>query len=76
VELLIDLTKADYLGTAASKPIANLVIEKLRTLKENKIDHVLQTDGDNLDPYTKAHLGDASMQIKKALEAHYIYKQL
>ena len=76
IELLIDLTKSSYLGTAAYKPIGNLVMEKLRYLKESKIDRALETYGENLDPYTKAHLKDASMQIKKALEAHYVYKQL
>lgn len=76
IELLIDLTKSGYLSTAAYKPIGNLVMEKLRYLKESKIDRVLDTYGENLDPYTKAHLKDASTQIKKALEAHYVYKQL
>ncbi|MFH1716763.1 MAG: zinc-dependent metalloprotease [Planctomycetota bacterium] len=78
LELLIDLTKSDYYGTAAYKPIANLVIEKLRDIKENKIDRVLETESlsKNLDPYTKAHLRDASMQIKRTLEAQYIYKSL
>jgi len=76
IELLIDLTKSSYLGTAAYKPIGNLVMEKLRYLKESKIDRVLDMYGENLDPYTKAHLKDASLQIKKTLEAHYVYKQL
>jgi hypothetical protein len=76
VELLIDLSKSDFLGTAAYKPIGNLVMEKLRQIKEKKIDRVLQASPENLDPYTKAHLDDASMQIDKALKAYYVYKQL
>jgi hypothetical protein len=78
LELLIDLSKSDYMGTAAYKPIANLVVEKLRQIKENKIDRILETASlnENLDPYTRAHLKDAGIQIKKALEAHYVYKQL
>ena len=76
LELLIDLSRSDYMGTAAYKPIANLVTEKLRRIKENKIDPVLQASDENLDPYTRAHLKDAGMQIKKALDAHYVYKQL
>jgi len=78
VELLIDLSKSDYYSTAAYKPIADLVIQKLRDIKDNKIDPVLETESlsENLDPYTKAHLRDASMQIKRALEAQYIYKSL
>ena len=76
VELLIDLSKSDFMGTAAYKPIGNLVMEKLRQIKEKKIDRVLQASPENLDPYTKAHLDDAAMQIDKALKAYYVYKQL
>ncbi|MHC4323367.1 MAG: zinc-dependent metalloprotease [Planctomycetota bacterium] len=76
LELLIDLSKSGYFGIAAYKPIANLVTEKLRSIKEHKIDHISETQMENLDPYTKAHLKDAGIQIKKALDAHYIYKQL
>jgi hypothetical protein len=76
LELLIDLSRSDYMGTAAYKPIATLVVEKLHEIKENKIDPILETSNENLDPYTLAHLKDASMQIKKALDAHYVYRQL
>jgi len=75
LELVIDLTRSDYMGTSAYKPIANLVTDKLRQIKDN-IDNRLNNDSDNLDPYTKAHLKDASLQIEKALEAQYIYKVL
>jgi hypothetical protein len=76
LELLIDLSRSDYMSTAAYKPIANLVMEKLRQIKENKIDPVLEASDENLDSYTRAHLKDAGMQIKKALEAHYVYRQI
>jgi len=77
LERLIDLSKSDSRGTAAYKPISDLVLEQLRQLKECKIDGVLNADNsNNLDTYTRAHLKDASMQIKKALEAQYIYKSL
>ncbi len=76
LELLIDLSRSNYMSTAAYKPIANLVMEKLRHIKENKIDPVLEASDENLDPYTRAHLKDASMQVKKALEAHYVYRQI
>lgn len=76
LELLIDLSKSNNQGTAAYKPIANLVMEKLRQIKESKIDHALETYDESLDPYTRAHLKDAGMQIKRALEAHYVFKQL
>lgn len=76
LELMIDLTKSDYYGTAAYKPIATLVVEELRQLKEDKIDRILQTFDKDLDPYTRAHLKNTAMQIEKALDANYIYKQL
>lgn len=76
LELMIDLSKTDYYGTTAYKPIATLIVEKLRMLKDEKIDHILNTYDENLDPYTRAHLKDAGMQIEKALDAQYIYKQL
>ncbi len=76
LELLIDLTKTDYFGTSAYKPIANLVIQKLKEIRDEKIGPVLDNHGDTLDPYTSSHLKDAATQIEKALEAQYIYKQL
>ena len=76
LELLNDLSRSDYMGTAAYKPIANLAIDKLRQIKEKKIDPIIEASDDNLDPYTVAHLKDAGMQIKRALEAHYVYRQL
>jgi hypothetical protein len=76
LELMIDLSKSNIYGTAAYKPIATLVVEKLRRLKEDKIDRVLQAYDENLDPYTRAHLKDAGTQIEKALNANYIYRQL
>jgi hypothetical protein len=75
LELLIDLTRSDYSGTSAYKPIANLVFEKLRQIKAD-IDHVQEAADDNLDPYTKAHFDDARLQIEKALESQYIYRVL
>ena len=76
LELMIELTKADYYGTAAYKPIATLIVDKLRRLKEDKIDRVLETHDKTLDPYTEAHLKDVGMQIERTLDAQYIYKQL
>ena len=76
LELLIDLSKSGYFGTAAYKPIANLVMEKLRSIKEDKIDSIPDTQMSELDPYTRAHLKDAGVQIQRALDALYVYKQL
>jgi hypothetical protein len=75
LERLIDLSKVESRGTAAYKPISDLVLEQLRQIKECKIDNILNADNNNnLDTYTRAHLKDASMQIKKALEAQYVYR--
>jgi len=76
LERLIDLSKPSSWGTAAYKPISNLVLEQLRQIKESKIDPILETHDENLDPYTRAHLKDASMQVKKALDAQYVYRSL
>ncbi|MBN1973562.1 MAG: zinc-dependent metalloprotease [Sedimentisphaerales bacterium] len=75
IELMIDLTRSDYQDTSAYKPIGNLVMLKLRDIKDN-INNVINNEQDNLDPYTKSHLTDAAAQIEKALEAQYIYKVL
>jgi len=76
MELMIDLSKSSYFGTSAYKPIATLVLEKLTEIRDEKIGPVLDTYSERLDPYSRAHLKDSANQIKKALEAHYIYKQL
>jgi hypothetical protein len=66
---LIDLASNEQVFAAAYKPISNLVVLKLRELK-GKIDKAADA---GLDPYTKAHLTEASIRIGKALEAPYIY---
>jgi hypothetical protein len=76
LELLIDLSKTDFGSMAANKPISNLVLEELRRLKDAKIDPFVESQDQKLDPYTRAHLKDASLQVKKALDATYIYRSL
>ena len=72
LERLIDLSLPNpSLGTAA-KPISNLSIHKLRELKR-KIDKTLNRSAARLDPYSVAHLSEASVRIEKALDAQYIY---
>jgi len=44
----------------------------LRTI-ENKVKDTLKAGGENIDPYTKAHLAEAGEQIERALNATYIY---
>ena len=75
LELLMDLSKTDYGSTSAYKAISNLVMEKLRWI-QGKLEGIVRQHEKNLDPYTKAHLKDAATQIKKALDAHYVYKSL
>ena len=41
---------------------------------KGKIDESLES-GEGLDPYTKAHLVEASKRIEKALDADYVYNQ-
>jgi len=62
---------------AAEKPKPEFPpLEKLRQIKQSKMDPILETDFENLDPYTRAYLRDASIQVKRALEAHYVFRQL
>jgi hypothetical protein len=72
INRLIDLSLPENMSGAASKPISNLVVAKLRELQK-RIDSAKESSG--LDPYTKAHLGEASIRIGKALEAQFIYNQ-
>lgn len=76
LELLIDLSHIEWFSVAAYKPIADLVYEQLRSIKHKRINRVLLSAEDDLDPYTIAHLRDAEMQIQKALDAQYVYRQL
>lgn len=68
LERMIDLTLPDAGFSAAYKPISNLVVQRLRDLRD-QIDKV-KNQG---DPYTRAHLNEASLRITKALEAQFIY---
>ncbi len=71
LERLIDLTLPDAGYTAAYKPISNLVMVKLRKIKDS-ISKALEQKG-MLDPYSAAHLAEAQLRIGKALDAQYIY---
>ena len=75
LERLIDLSRPHAISSAVYKPIGTLVVEQIRQLK-GKIDPMLDGQNDALDPYTRAHLRDASVQIQKALDAHYVYQSL
>ncbi len=74
MERLIDLTLPGNGSSAAYKAISNLCVMELRELKAD-IDKDLEAAKDALDPYSKAHLYEASQRIGKALDADFIYNQ-
>ncbi len=74
LERMIDLTLPNSGTSAAYKAISNLSVKQLRDLKE-KIDEALKTSGKMMDPYSEAHLSEASHRIEKALDADYVYNQ-
>ena len=74
LDRLIDLTMPSNGSSAAYKAISNLCVMELHELKE-RIDQDLIAGDKSLDPYTKAHLFEASQRIGKALDADYIYNQ-
>ncbi|XZE56907.1 zinc-dependent metalloprotease [Planctomycetaceae bacterium SH139] len=67
---LIDLVLATDSQTAALKPISTLAAMSLRDL-QTKVDAYLESAGDKLDPYSRAHLVDAQQRIERALDAGY-----
>lgn len=70
LERLVDLVLKSNSSAAAYKPISNLAAMQLRDLKV-QIDHAINTCGDKLDAYTRAHLMDAQQSIDRALSADY-----
>jgi hypothetical protein len=72
VERMIDMTMPSSMLGAAARPVSNLAVYKLKELK-TKIDGLVGNGSSRLDPYTVAHLSEASTRIGKALEAEYIY---
>lgn len=72
LERLVDLMLEGGSGNAATKPIATLALSQLQSLK-SEIDTLLANAGERLDPYSRAHLQDASLRISKAVDAGFIY---
>ncbi len=72
LERLIDLSLPNPGFGVAAKPVANLCTYKLRDLK-NDIDSLIEKRQERLDPYSLAHLAEASLRIEKALDAQYLY---
>ena len=71
LQRLIDLTLPSAGFSAAYKPISNLAVHRLRKI-QGDIEWILKSP-ENLDEYSSAHLHEAAMRIKKALDADYIY---
>ncbi|HUG90422.1 MAG TPA: zinc-dependent metalloprotease [Planctomycetaceae bacterium] len=72
IERLIDLTFPGNGSTAAHKPICNLSVLELRSIRD-KSSKALEEWTEQLDPDTVAHLSQVKDQITKALDANYIY---
>lgn len=68
LERLTDLVLDSGSSTAAYKPISNLAMMQLRDLKL-KIEHSLNTCGEKMDAYTKAHLFNSKQKIEQTLSA-------
>ena len=59
-------------GGFYTAPVTNLSRMQLRELK-GTIDGALRRKGSDLDPYSEAHLAEASSLIDRALNAQYLY---
>jgi hypothetical protein len=71
LERLIDLSMPDG-GGFYTAPVTNLSRMQLRELK-GTIDSAMRRKGSDLDPYSQAHLAEASSLIDRALNAQYLY---
>jgi hypothetical protein len=72
IERLIDLSMPNQSFGPASRPVSNLSLWVLRDV-HGKLEGILDRHESKLDPYTKAHFGEAVVRISKALDAQYIY---
>ncbi|WP_164101569.1 zinc-dependent metalloprotease [Candidatus Laterigemmans baculatus] len=70
LERLTDLVLQPNDTTAAYKPINNLAAMELRNLKL-KVDHSLNSCGDKMDAYTRAHLVSSQQRIEQVLSAGF-----
>ena len=68
LERLIDLSMPGSGFNVAYKPIANLALAELRSIAAK-----IEKAGNGGDPYSAAHLTQAGEEIKKAIDAQYIY---
>ncbi len=68
---LIDLSMPSGSGFYTA-PVSNLSRMQLRELK-GTIDSAMRRKGADIDPYSRAHLAEASSLIDRALNAQYLY---
>jgi hypothetical protein len=71
VERMIDLAVNGAGTGAASKPVATLATQQLRDLNARLL-AALKNAGGGMDPYTRAHLGDAQSRVQKVLDGQYV----
>jgi hypothetical protein len=71
VDRLIDLSMTSPGGQASDRPIATLALLHLRELG-TRLKGVLNARLNLLDSYSRAHLGEASLRIDKAIDAGYV----
>jgi len=71
LERLIDLSMPSG-GGFYTAPVTNLSRMQLRELK-GSIDSAMRRKGADIDPYSRAHLAEASSLIDRALNAQYLY---
>ncbi len=71
LERLIDLSMPSG-GGFYTAPVTNLSRMQLRELK-GTIDSAMRRKGADIDPYSRAHLAEASSLIDRALNAQYLY---
>jgi hypothetical protein len=72
LDRMIDLTLPNGMFGVAQMPVSTLAVFKLRTIN-GRIEAAIKKHGSKIDPYTIAHLSEASEQITRALDAQYIY---
>ena len=73
LQRLIDLSLADKSSSPAGRAISALATHELQTLAE-KIEACVAANGENADPYSKAHFAQATKRIRKVLNAGYLVK--
>ncbi|MGB1925803.1 MAG: zinc-dependent metalloprotease [Rubripirellula sp.] len=72
MQRLVDLILESSNDTAAFNAISNLARMELRSLA-SAVSKSLETSGEKMDAYSKAHLAETVERVERALEAGYTY---